>query len=102
MPIFKKGDATDTANYRPIAGGEPLSRLYASILAQRLVQYTEQQDLRSPTQAGYRLDHSTIHQTFVLRHVIDKHRRLKSPPYLCFVDLKSAYEHYAGRHTVLV
>ena len=72
--------------------GEPLSRLYASILVQRLVQYTEQQGLRSPTQAGYRPEHSTIHQTFVLQHVIDKHRRLKSPLYLCFVDLKSAYD----------
>ena len=91
-PIFKKGDATDTANYRPIAVGEPLSRLYASILVQRLVQFTEQQDLRSPTQAGYRPEHSTIHQAFVLQHAIDKHRRLRSPLYLCFVDLKSAYD----------
>ena len=91
-PIFKKGDATDTANYRPIAVGEPLSRLYASVLVQRLVQFTEQQDLRSPTQAGYRPEHSTIHQAFVLQHVIDKHRRLKSPSFLCFVDLKSAYD----------
>ena len=91
-PVFNRGDATDTANYRLIAVGEPLSRLYASILAQRLVQYTEQQHLRSPTQAGYRPEHGTIHQTFVLQHVIDKHRRRKSPLYLCFVDLKSAYD----------
>ena len=53
---------------------------------------TEQRGLRSPTQAGYRPGHSTVHQTFVLQHVIDKHRRLKSPLYLCFVDLKSAYD----------
>ena len=84
--VFKRGDATDTAHYRPIAVGEPLSRLYASILVQCLVQYTEQQGLRSPTQAGNRPEHSTIHQTSVLQHVIDKHRRLKSPLYLCFVD----------------
>ncbi len=91
-PIFKQGDATNTANYRPIAVGEPLSRLYASILVQRLVQFTEQHDLRSPTQAGYRPEHSTIHQAFVLQHVIDKHRCLRTPLYLCFVDLKSAYD----------
>ena len=72
--------------------GEPLSRLYFGILAQCLVQYTEQEDLRPPTQAGYRPEHSTIYQTFVLQHVIDRHRRLKSPLYLCFVDLKSAYD----------
>ena len=91
-PVFKKGDATDTSNYRPIAVGEPLSRLYASILARRLVEYTEENQLRSPTQAGYRPQHSTIHQAFVLQHVIDKHRHLQAPLHLCFVDLKSAYD----------
>ena len=61
-PVFKRGGATDTANYTPIAVGKfkPLSRLYASILVQRLVQHTEQQGLRCPTQAGYRPEHSSI------------------------------------------
>ena len=77
---------------RQAAVGEPLSRLYASILVQRLVHFTEQHDLRSPTQAGYRPEHSTIHQAFVLQHVIDKHRCLKTPLYLCFVNLKSSYD----------
>ena len=90
--MFKKVDVTDTANCRPIAVGEPLSRLYASILVQRLVHFTERHELRSPTQAGYRPEHSTVHQTFVLQHVFDKHKRLKTPLYLCFVDLKSAYD----------
>jgi len=52
-PIFKHGDASDSANYRPIAVGEPLCRLYANILNHRLTQYTEQQQLRTHTQAGY-------------------------------------------------
>ena len=91
-PIFKAGDMTQPSNYRPIAVGEPLSRLYASVLAQRLVAYTEEHQLRSPTQAGYRPEHSTIHQSFVLQHVIDKHRHRQAPLYLCFVDLKSAYD----------
>ena len=54
---------------RPVAMGEPLSRLYASIL----VSYTEQHG-RSPTQAGYRAEHGTIQQACVLQHVIDKHK----------------------------
>lgn len=60
-PIYKKGDATDTANYRPIAVGEPSGRLYASILASRLVEYTKEQQLRSPTQAGHRPQLGTMH-----------------------------------------
>lgn len=91
-PIFKKRDATNTANYRPIAVGEPISRLYAGILAQRLVSYTEEQQLSSPTQTGYRPELGTIHQVFALQHVIDKQRHAKKPLCLCFVDLKSAFD----------
>ena len=35
---------------------------------------------------------ANIPQAFVLQHVIDKHRCLRAPLYLCFVDLKSAYD----------
>ena len=91
-PIFKHGDASDAANYRPIAVGEPLCRLYANILNHRLTQYTEQQQLRTHTQAGYRSHLSTVHQAFVLQHVIDKQTHAHEPLYLCFVDLKAAYD----------
>ena len=66
--------------------------LYASILARRVVDYTEEQQLRSPTQAGYRPDLGTTHQAFALQHVIDKHGHAKKLLYLCFVDLRSAYD----------
>ena len=92
MPIFKKGDATDTANFRPIAVGEPISRLYAGILARRLVTYTEEQQLRSSTQTGYCPELGTIHQAFALQHIIDKQKHARRPLYLCFVVLKSAYD----------
>ena len=91
-PILKKGDATDTANYRPTSVGEPISRLYASIMLQRLVKCTEQKQLRYSTQTGYRPQLGTIHPAFALQHVIDKHRHPNQPLYLCFVDLKSAYD----------
>ena len=91
-PVFKRGDATDTANYRPISVGAPISRLYASIMVQRLVTYTEQQQLRSATQTGYRPELGTIHSAFALQHAVDKHRHAGKPLYLCFVDLKSAYD----------
>ena len=85
-PVFKHADGIDPANYRPI------SMLYASIMIQRLVKCTEQQQLRSANYTGHRPELGTSHPAFALQHVIDKHRHAGEPLYLCFVDLKSAYE----------
>ncbi len=53
-PVFKKGDKFDPSNYRPIAVGEPLCRLYAAILNSRIVNWAESNGLRAPCQAGFR------------------------------------------------
>ena len=71
---------------------KPSSRLYASIVVQRRVKYIEQERLQSSTQTGCCPQLGTIHPAFALQHVIDKHRHASQPHYLCFVDLKSAYD----------
>ena len=91
-PIHKKGCTLDTANYRPIAVGEPLYRLYTIIRNRRLVDWSEEHQLRSPTQAGFRPRQSPIHHLFALRHFIDNACIAKRPLYACFVDLQKAYD----------
>ena len=66
----------------------------------RIVTYKEQQQLRSATQTGYRPELGTIHPAFAgcyQQHAVDKHRRAGKPLYLCFVDLKSAYDKVQGQ-----
>jgi hypothetical protein len=92
-PIFKRGDPSDPNNYRPIAVTEPILRLYASILNARLVDYTENRDLRCPQQAGFRPGLSTLHPLFTLQHFIDIGQRESTPLYVCFLDLQGAYDH---------
>ena len=91
-PVFKKGDKCDPANYRPIAVGEPLCRLYAAILNRRIVSWAEEAGLRAPCQAGFRPRMSTEHQLFALRHFIDRSRFQKQPLFAAFVDLRKAYD----------
>ena len=82
-------DGIASGNYRPIAVGEPLSRLYTIILNARLVAWSEEHGLRSPAQAGFRPGHSPIHHLFALRHFID--RAMQRRP-LFLVDLQKAYD----------
>ena len=92
VPIHKRGDAAQTSNYRPIAVGEPVLRLYATLINIRLVQHTETAGLRAPSQAGFRPRMSTLHPVFTLQHLIDRAAHLKHPLFCCFLDLKGAYD----------
>ena len=96
-PIHKRGDATEPGNYRPIAVGEPLLRLFAALLNARLVAYTESMGLRAPMQAGFRPGLSTVHQIFAFQHLVDHARLHKQPLFCCFLDLKGAYDRVLRR-----
>ena len=92
-PIYKRGDASDPANYRPIAVGAPIMRLMAVIINRRVMDFTETQGLRSPIQAGFRPQMSCGHQLLALQHFIDQEvQHHKGHLYCCFVDLKGAYD----------
>ena len=91
-PVFKKGDPLCTDNYRPIAVTEPIMRLYAHILNARLVKFTEENNLRSHTQSGFRPQLSTLHSIFALQYFVDKAKADNQQLYTCFLDLKGAYD----------
>lgn len=95
-PLFKHGkpNPCDTNNYRPIAVGDSLAKLYASVLNKRLSAYAESKHIRNPAQAGNRRALSTIHQLFTLQHLIDK-TQVDSPAvpplYIAVLDVESAF-----------
>lgn len=90
--VHKGGDAADINNYRGIAVGSLLAKLYASVLTARLDKWTEENNLRSRSQAGFRKDFRTADQVLVLRTMIEKARLDSIPLYVCYVDFKKAYD----------
>jgi hypothetical protein len=91
-PIHKGGDAADAGNYRGIAVGSLLAKLYASLLNIRLTSWTETNLLRARGQAGFRKGYRTADQVFVLRTLIEAARLHKDPLFACYVDFKKAYD----------
>ena len=95
--VHKKGSTTDPDNYRAIAVGPVVGKVFCMLLNQRLSTFADACGARAAAQAGFRADYSTTDQVFVLHHLIDKHRLGFGSAkgkllYACFVDFKKAYD----------
>jgi hypothetical protein len=96
-PIHKKGDVLDPSNYRGLAVGGALSKLYVFLLERRLKTWGESCGARSPYQGGFRPKRGTIHNLFLLRHLTDRCRKdLPSSPgqalFVCQIDFEKAFD----------
>lgn len=92
-PVFKKGDPAIPGNYRGIAVGGALAKLYASVLLSRLVKMGEVLQNRHAGQAGFRCGYGTTHHLFVKRVLTDKHRRVGAAPLIVVqIDFEKAFD----------
>ena len=90
--MFKKGDPACKDNYRDIAVGNVLGKVFSMVLDQRLSQWAEDNGHRAQAEAGFRKGMRTTDQLFILRHVVDKHRLQKKRLFCCFVDFTTGYD----------
>ena len=99
-PIFKKGDPNDPLNYRGITICSTISKLYASILDNRIHEWAESEGIRAHGQAGFRRNRGTLDNIFILRTLLDQRQHLtRNHPshktqklFTCFVDFKKAFD----------
>ena len=87
-----KGDPTVKDDYRGIAVGSVLAKLYAVVVLARLDAWAEARGLRAHGQAGFRVKRGTPDNCFILRHVIDGAGVRKKPLYCAFIDFSKAYD----------
>ena len=93
IPVLKPGkSANDITNYRPISLTSHLAKIMERMISTRLNWFLETHNLLSPSQAGFRRNHSTNEQVILLSQDIKEAFNNKEDTLAVFVDLKSAYD----------
>ena len=90
VPFFKKGDKSVCDNWRGISLLSVAGKVFTHIILERLVSVVDGKI--SQTQAGFRKARGCADQIFTLRRVMEQAKVKKVPLYMCFIDLKAAYD----------
>jgi len=90
VPIHKKKDKLECSNYRGISLLCQCSKVFSSIILQRIKKKTE--EILSEAQAGFRGNRSTIDQIFTLRQLAEKYEEFGRELYVCYIDFRKAFD----------
>ena len=92
-PLHKKGDKQNPDNYRAIAVGSCLGKLFANILLTRVISYRKVNNPDTPNQLGFCEGSQTSDHILTFSTMIDKHVKVKrNHVYTCFVDFRKAFD----------
>lgn len=92
-PLFNKGDHDSTSNYRGIALLNTAYKIYAAVLAERLIKEVKQKNILSETQAGFRKQRGTMDNIVLLNHLMDRELNGEGQKVnTSFIDLKAAFD----------
>ncbi|KAL5258287.1 hypothetical protein ACHWQZ_G008952 [Mnemiopsis leidyi] len=75
-PVYKKGNKTDPANYRPISLTSHIIKIFERIVRKNIVAYLEKNNMFSPKQHGFRKGRSCLtqllqHMDYLLENFLD-------------------------------
>jgi hypothetical protein len=91
--LFKKGDVTDPANYRPITILSQCRKLLEIIIWKRIAPLVNNDNSRiSVNQAGFRQNRGCLEQVMILHRALEEGKHLREQRWITFVDFKQAYD----------
>ncbi|KAF0683738.1 Aste57867_24228 [Aphanomyces stellatus] len=88
---YKKGDADNISNWRPLALQATMYKLYVNIVKSRLSAWLEANGRFSNVQKGFRQFNGTHEHNFLSTTLLDRMKRSKTPLYVVWYDLKNAF-----------
>ena len=92
LPLFKKGDVHDPTNYRGISLCDLSSKLFSSIINNRLQEWVEENNVTGEQQAGFKKGYSTIDHMFTLLALVQKQFSYNRKLYVAFIDFEKAFD----------
>jgi len=90
--LYKKGDPMLMENYRPIALGNTAYKLFMRIMTNRLEEFVETTGVVSEEQQGFRTDRSCAAAIIMLKTMIARRHKAKTPFYMACLDISKAYD----------
>jgi hypothetical protein len=92
LPLFKKGDPNNVNNYRGISLCNVTSKLYGTIINNRLQEWVALHNITGEHQAGFKADYSTMDHIFALLAAVQKQFVKNRKLYVAFVDFEKAFD----------
>ena len=92
VTLFKGGDVYDCGDYRGISLLSVVYKLLSAIVTTRLTTFCEQESVLADEQGGFRQGRGCADQVFSLYSIVEGRRSDKEATYLCFIDIKKAYD----------
>ena len=94
IPLFKKGDRDLCDNYRGISLLSIISKLFTSIINNRLYNWAESNGKINEEQAGFRRSYSTIDHIYTLQIMASNclYGSKRSKLYAAFIDFQKAFD----------
>ena len=86
IPVYKKGDASEAGNYRPITLRSHLAKLFTTILNSRLLKWCTINNCLTDAQLGFKPGYSSVDAVFALHSIVSVFLSRKQKLYCCFVD----------------
>ena len=90
--IYKSGPTDDPGNYRGLAIGSAIAKLYSAILLNRLEPFVTDNNILSMFQIGFRKLFRTADHIYVLKTIINMKLAKGEKLYAAFIDFRKAYD----------